>query len=272
MLLGAFLGLVGWFGTINVYHHHFFDSGLLVAAYNLCRLGFVAILAWLIYVVGYAAIASVTPAARLLEFSLAERLVFGFGTGIGIWHAVMLVLGLLGLYYRFLMICLCFVVLCLSVKHFGAFISDVGQSIARRAAAWSHGKEIRSGITGLLILLAVAWLALVRGLYPGGGGDYYTHYFYYYHDVIRNHGLTPNDVWYQYLLFKGRGVVLPRNVVDRPAGPRAGFILLGSFWRAGARRVDGPNRAKIAVARRVRRALPDFLYRGAGETTVFARW
>jgi hypothetical protein len=63
-----------------------------------------------------------------------------------------------------------------------------------------------STLAGIALFVALLWLLLVRGLYPGGGTDYYTHYFYYYTNVIKNHGLVPNDVWYHYYYSKGAGI------------------------------------------------------------------
>jgi hypothetical protein len=63
------------------------------------------------------------------------------------------------------------------------------------------------------------WVLLVRGLYPGGGGDYYTHYFYYYVEVLKNHSLAPNDVWYHYYYSKGSGLAFLGMLLTDPEAP-----------------------------------------------------
>lgn len=219
LLLAGFLGLAGWFGTIDVYHKHFFDVGPIVAAYNGCRVIFVGFLAWLIYAAGYALIATVVPAGRLRELPLAERLVLGFGAGIGIWHVGMLVLGMLGLYYRSLMIVICCIVLIASAKQFAGVLGELCQLIANRATAWRRPRTSIIGIAWVLIGLAAAWLLLARGLYPGGGSDYYTHYSRYYQEVMRNHGLAPNDVWYHYYYSKGAGLFFLAMLLTDPQAP-----------------------------------------------------
>jgi hypothetical protein len=60
---------------------------------------------------------------------------------------------------------------------------------------------------------------LRRGLYPGGGGDYYTHYFYYYIEVLKNHSLAPNDVWYHYYYSKGSGLTFLGMLLTDPEAP-----------------------------------------------------
>ena len=70
-----------------------------------------------------------------------------------------------------------------------------------------------------MIAVVAAWLLLRRGLFPGGSGDYYTHYFYYYLEVLKNHGLAPNDVWYHYYYSKGSGLVFLGMLLTDPEAP-----------------------------------------------------
>ena len=70
-----------------------------------------------------------------------------------------------------------------------------------------------------MIVVVAAWLLLRRGLFPGGSGDYYTHYFYYYLEVLKNHGLAPNDVWYHYYYSKGSGLAFLGMLLTDPEAP-----------------------------------------------------
>jgi len=117
-LICGFIGVVAWFGAIDFYHRHFFDTGPIVAADNLVRIVFVVIFSWLIYATGAAAAALIVSADERAALTSPERAVLGFGIGVGIWHVVMLILGLLGLYYWSVMVGLCLVVVVASSRHF----------------------------------------------------------------------------------------------------------------------------------------------------------
>ncbi len=62
-LIIGFIGVVAWFGAIDFYHRHFFDTGPIVAADNVVRVIFVGIFSWLIYAPG-AAIAALDDVSR----------------------------------------------------------------------------------------------------------------------------------------------------------------------------------------------------------------
>ena len=219
-LLGGFVGVVLWFDRVDFYNKHFFDTGAIVFADNMVRIVFVGILSWLIYAPGAAIAALVTMTAERAALSPAERAVLGFGIGVGIWHVVMLILGVLGWYYRSVLAGLCLVVLIASSRHF-AHVAVAGcRAFADRFTALRQRRRASPREVGaILITVAAAWLLLRRGLFPGGSGDYYTHYFYYYLEVLRNHGLAPNDVWYHYYYSKGSGLVFLGMLLTDPEAP-----------------------------------------------------
>ena len=100
VLLGGFIGVVLWFDWVDFYNKHFFDTGAIVFADNVVRIVFVGIFSWLIYAPGAAVVALVTTPDQRAALFPAERAVLGFGIGVGIWHVVMLILGVLNLYYQ----------------------------------------------------------------------------------------------------------------------------------------------------------------------------
>src|ERR1700688_1608402 len=117
------------------------------------------------------------PSARL-TLTPAERGVLGFGIGVGIWHIAMLILGVLGWYYRPVADAICLLILVPSGRHFADVVSagwralvDLFFALRRRLATPQQAGTIAVVAVGALVLLR-------RGLYPSGGGDYYTHYFY----------------------------------------------------------------------------------------------
>ena len=219
VLLGGFICVVLWFDRVDFYNKHFFDTGAIVFADNVVRIVFVGIFSWLIYAPGAAVVALVTAPGERTALFPAERAVLGFGIGVGIWHVAMLILGVLGLYYHPVMVGLCFLVLIASSRHFSHVALAGCRAFADRFTALRQRRASPQEVGAILIAVAAAWLLLRRGLFPGGSGDYYTHYFYYYLEVLKNHGLAPNDVWYHYYYSKGSGLVFLGMLLTDPEAP-----------------------------------------------------
>ncbi len=216
----VFAGVVWWFNVVDFYQRHFFDEGLIVVANHVVRIGFLFILIWLVYAPG-AAVAAMLLRGQASDTHLtpAERGILAFGFGMALWHVFMLVLGVAGLYYRPVMVAVAAAVLLTSCRHFATVARAACALLSNRLGQLRRG-EARSdtAVIGLVVLCAV-WLLVVRGLYPGGGGDYYTHYFYYTVEVLKNHGLAPNDVWYHYYYSKGYGLTFLGMLLTDPEAP-----------------------------------------------------
>ena len=210
--------IVWWFGFIDVYDRNFFDDGILILTENLARIGFIFLLAWLIYAPG-AAVAAILIGAAEPTPSPAERVVLGFGLGVGLWHVSLLILGIAGLYYSSVMAGLAAIVVLGSAHHFAAVASAANRALSKRITGLRHGQGIPETFSTALVAIAAIWLLLTRGLYPGGGHDYYTHYFYYLLNVLNNHSITPNDVWYHYYYSKGYGLFFLGMLLTDPLGP-----------------------------------------------------
>lgn len=212
LLAGSFLAIIGWFHYADVYHHSFFSNGNHILIYNLCRSMFTLYLLWIVYAAGYLS-AQKFLSANTLPF--LERTILFYGIGIGLAQVCLLLLGLANLYYVPVAITLCLLILILSASHFNNFCGELKQQIKTQ---WQNNRFIFT-VTATVTLIFAAWLLLVRGLYPAGGHDYYTHYFYYYLNVIHNHGLTPNDVWYHYFYSKGAGLFFLGMMLTDPLAP-----------------------------------------------------
>jgi hypothetical protein len=218
-LICSFVAIALWFDDFDFYHRRFFDAGTAVIAYNLVRILFVGIFSWLIYAPGAGFAALIISPRERDTLSPAERAVIGFGIGVGVWHIVLLILGILNLYYRPMTAGLCLLILVGSANHFSRVAID-GWRMLTNCSADRKRRHAELRIVGvILIVVAAAWLLLLRGLYPGGGGDYYTHYFPYYLAVLDNHGLTPNDVWYHYFYSKGSGLAFLGMLLTDPEAP-----------------------------------------------------
>ena len=218
-LLGGFIGVVLWFARVDFYHRNFFDTGAIVAANNAVRIIFVGFFSWLIYAPGAAVVVLITSPDERAALSPAERAVLGFGIGVGIWHVVMLILGVLGLYYQAVMVALCLVVLVGSARHFGRVAVAGCRALAGRLVELRKRRASPPEVGAILIAVVAAWVLLRRGIYPGGGSDYFSHYFYYYLAVLKNHSLAPNDVWYHYYYSKGSGLVFLGMLLTDPEAP-----------------------------------------------------
>ncbi len=250
-LLGSFIGVVLWFDRIDFYHKHFFDTGTIVFTDNMLRIVFVGIFSWLIYAPGAAIVALVTTPDQRAALSPAERAVLGFGIGVGVWHVAMLILGVLDLYYRSVAAGLCLVILIASSRHF-AHVAVAGcRAFADRFTALRQRRASPQEIGAILIGVVAAWLLLRRGLFPGGSGDYYTHYFYYYLEVLKNHGLKPNDVWYHYYYSKGCGLAFLGMLLTDPEAPALTTFACVMF-------------AAVAIATLAARMAPGSLWPAAG--------
>jgi hypothetical protein len=250
-LVCGFIGVVAWFAGVDFYHRHFFDTGPIVAADNVVRIVFVAIFSWLIYAPGAAIADLMMSADERAALTSPERAVLGFGIGLGIWHVVMLTLGLLGLYYRPVIVGLCLAVVVVSARHFADAAIAGWRSLAQGFAGLRQGRATPERFGIILIGAAAAWLLLLRGLFPGGGGDYYTHYFYYYLEVLKNHGLAPNDVWYHYYYSKGSGLAFLGMLLTDPEAPALTTYPCVVF-------------AAVAVATLAARMAPNSLWPAAG--------
>ena len=218
-LLSAFLAMVVWFNAVDFYNRFFFAHGLMVLADNLARIGFLFILSWLIYAPGAAVANALMPSTYRGKLSPMERAVLAFGIGIGLWHVLMLILGLAGLYYRSVMIGLAAIVLLASARHFGVVANAACRTLTERLEGLRAGSGIPAVLSVTFVVACAILLLFVRGLYPGGSGDYYTHYFYYNLEVLKNHDLSPNDVWYHYYYSKGYGLFFLGMLLTDPEAP-----------------------------------------------------
>jgi hypothetical protein len=122
-LITIFLAVVVWFDVVDFYDRHFFDRGIIVFADNLARSGFVFILAWLIYAPGAAVVTFFFGRSDGTRATAIERATLAFGFGVGLWHVLLLILGVAGLYYRFVMFILAAGVAFASSRHFGRLVS-----------------------------------------------------------------------------------------------------------------------------------------------------
>jgi len=251
LLLGAFATITYWFWVVDFYHQHFFDRGVLVIAENAARVLYVLILAWLIYAPGAAIAMILVREPYRRDLTSAEWAVLCFSIGVGLWHVVMLGMGLLNLYYRPVMGSLALAILLASARHFAEVTRIAQRAVLDCIKAGRQERNLANVTCAGLISIGLVWVLLTRGLYPGGGGDYYTHYFYYYLEVLKNHGLAPNDVWYHYYYSKGYGLFFLSMLLTDPESPALVTFCCVAF-------------AAIAIATIIARMAPGSLWPATG--------
>ena len=217
---GIYAGVLLWFHFADVYHKHFAATGVLIAAYHLCRVLFIFYLFWIVHAAGTWLLRLVAGRA-IAGLGVLDGLALGFFAGTGVWHLVMLALGYLNLYATGVAVALTLPVVALSYGHFSAALNALSRAAVERDAV---ARNLGGGVvTWLLILLAAqafVMLLLVKGLYPGGGHDYFTHYAYYYQTVVERGGIWPNEVWYHYYYSKGAGLFFLAMLLTDPLAPQ----------------------------------------------------
>ncbi len=218
---GAYLTVIGWFTFVDPYSNHFWELGPTVCLYNMSRLAYGAFLAWVLVAIGLMVVDAVRQRGGGNAFTGLDTLIASFYIGAAIVAVLMFGMGYMGLYYRSLVAALSGVVVFLSYP----FLLRALAYVRGRAALLWGGQHSLIGVFGVSFLCAVALFLLCliaagKGLFPGGGHDYYTHYFPYYLEVIKNHNIWPNDVWYHYYYSKGSGLVFLSMLLTDPLSPQ----------------------------------------------------
>jgi hypothetical protein len=204
LFVGGFVVTIGFFGVVDVYDKHFFQSSY-AAIYNAFRVIFAAYFFWLVYVVGRQALSFVAK-DPLAGLRLHERLALGFFVGAAVLTVVMPVLGYLYLYWRAVAWAIAVPIIAVSYRHFALTVHEARSSLAQHFRDASGIDRTLSIVMVITTAFAGAALLLVKGLYPQGGHDYYQHYSQFYAAVIDNHSIWPNLFWYEYYYSKGMGV------------------------------------------------------------------
>jgi hypothetical protein len=87
----------------------------------------------------------------------------------------------------------------------------------------NRGKLVRAWpavLLGLPALLILFILLVSKALFPTVDHDALTHYNQYFNEVIRNHGILPNNVWYHYYFTKGAGLQFLSILLTDHLGPQ----------------------------------------------------
>ncbi len=224
-----FLADLIFFRVVDVYHQHFFGTGLIVLLYHLARLIFIPGLIWILYFSGNKLLQYIchkSDAAPEPEEHLAA--IF---TGIGIWQLGLFAVGLLGLYHYFFISGLTLLLFLFSLPHLSIVLKKFNPTML-----------IKYSPAIAFLAVPVFLFLLSKGLYPAGGHDYYNHYFRFYRKVIDSGSILPNEVWYHFFYSKGAGLFFMSMLLTDPLAPQlvstgilfAGAALIFAILRAGS--------------------------------------
>jgi hypothetical protein len=213
-----FILVLAYFYWVDIYDRHFFDAGV-AAPYNLFRTLFAIYLFGAICAPGVAALSAIGGANIFARLPPLVRLTVSFFCGAALWHGLLLILGFLDLYVYPVAAGLGVLAVALTPIYLGTTLSELchGVRIGLRAQPWVVAWV--TGVLGGAALVAALLLLVVKGLFPAGGHDYFNHYHGYYEAVLRNHGLWPNDVWFQFFYSKGIGLFFLATLLTDPLAP-----------------------------------------------------
>ena len=229
--IGGYLATVLLLQHFDPFGADFETSGPILLLCNLARLSFLVYFASTLLGLGLLVLGP-PEKASLPGLGYLERLLLGFWLGAAILTLVMLPLGFLGLYYRLTALVLSVPILFLSFpalvdclaagKH---LLADHCRQVRVRPLATLPSVVAVGGIASFLLLLL-----LTRCLYPGETtDDVYEHYWPYQQEVLRSHGIWPNDVWYDFYTAKGFGLnFLAMLLTDDLACQSVTYLLLAA--------------------------------------------
>lgn len=230
-----FLGLLTWFRVADVYHLQFFarQSNWAYLVHNCFRALYSLYLIWLLCYVGGVLLRALDKRGNRLGVGPLGEVVLCFYAGAAITNVAAFLLGCLHLYYYWLLAPITVLLLAASYR---SFVGFVDRAAARSQVAQVPDKDaVKAGVMlltlGAVIFIAVL-LLVMKALPPGGGHDYYAHYFPYFNQVVRSHGLAPNDVWYHYYVSKGAALVFWSLVLTDPQAPEIvtyAFVLIAGL-------------------------------------------
>jgi hypothetical protein len=222
LFFGGYAALIAWFKTVDVYHAHFSDPGILLLVNNLFRVLFVFYLFWIVQAAG---------AILLRLFSLQpnavgalEYLALTFFAGTGPWHLALLAIGYANLLNAPVMVMLTAPMVALSFRELRLVAPGLRTAFAGRLG--QGGNLFKAAC----IALCLVWCALllVKGLYPGGSSDYYVQYFPGYRTYLEHGGLWPNEAWLNYFYSKGAGLFFLGMLLTDPLAPQLVIFCLMS--------------------------------------------
>ncbi|MEA2904151.1 MAG: hypothetical protein QOI12_1538 [Alphaproteobacteria bacterium] len=223
LFVGGYVALVAWFKSVDVYHTHFSDPGVLVLINNAFRVLFIFYLFWIVQAAG-ALLLRLLGGPEPEAVGTLDYLALTFFAGTGPWHVVLLAVGYANLLNVPVMMILTLPMVALSFRELRLVVPGLQRAFA------AGFKERGSLFTAACIGLGLVWgtLLLVKGLYPGGSQEYYVQYFPGYRSYLEHGGLWPNEAWLNYFYSKGAGLFFLGMLLTDPLAPQLVIFCLFS--------------------------------------------
>jgi hypothetical protein len=223
LFFGGYAALIACFKYADVYHAHFSESGALILVNNLFRVLFVFYLFWIVQAAG-AALLRLLGGAGPGTIGTLNYLALAFFTGMGAWHAVLLLFGFLNLLNVPVMVVLTAPAVALSFRELRRTAPGLPAALVQ---GFTEGSFL---FRAALIALSLVWLTLllVKGLYPAGGQDYFVQYSQVYQAFLDQGGVWPNEVWWHYFYSRGAGLFFLGMLLTDPLAPQLAMFCLFS--------------------------------------------
>ncbi len=205
--LGFFAVIAGG-ASFELLERDFATSGPRLLVFNLSRVGFIVYLAFALFQLG-AVVCGIgksrdRPVNPIAEWGGLERTILFLMTGASVATTLLFFLGLANGYYFLVMLALMTPLVWGSASWIPRFLWVALDQCRRLIDLPKPSQYLPLILTLVMVTLGFVLTIIVKGLWPGGaGGDVYTHYLPYYREVVANHGLAPNDIWYHFYVSKG---------------------------------------------------------------------
>lgn len=236
--------------SFDLLNGDFDASGARLLAYNAVRLSFILYLGLALFQIGLWILKLGWKLSGGIPTTIhtLDRIILCTIFGGALATLIMFILGLLHLYYTWLVFFIALPVVWSSSQ----WLVPATENLFSEINLFFRNKNFSQAFPSCLLFSAlwvgIALTLVVKGLWPGGaGGDVYSHYLPYYREVIAKHGLEPNAVWYHYYISKGAGLFFLAMLLVDDLGPQ--LVTLAFHFVSAAIVYDLVTRAtKIRIA------------------------
>lgn len=190
--------------TFSLLKYDFETKGLDLFTYQMCRFIYLFFFVWIVVGVG-AFTLKILRKGIITEYSALEEVVINFFLGASVLTIFLFFAGYLNLYYYEAAVG--FAIVCLIATY--PLIKDLVARCFRETKNFLYSSEDKTLNFTLLTLIFLTLFLLVvsRVIFPGEtSNDSWEHYIPYQAEVIKNHGIWPNDIWYNFFSTKGAGI------------------------------------------------------------------
>ena len=223
----AFVLICLWFGANDVHNACFGKAGSIYITYQCLKLVSACYVTWVLYFTGHCVLELLRRNGVDFQLEVLDRIIVALYVGASVLEITMFGLGWIHAYYTTVAIAIVTPIVFLSCPHLFETIGNTKNLLlnSKLRSLWS--------VRWLLFLIALVLLLLIlvnKALLPTSDGDSLTHYINYYNEVIRTHGISPNNVWYHFYYSKGAGLIYLNMLLadDTTASFPTFYMLVGT--------------------------------------------